>query len=457
MTVNRQTGPVLEESERRELLIDEIAALVDEEDLTAARLRLAELHPADQAEILEEISEPARDALLSELTEEDLADVVEHLDEEPRSEWLAHLDADLLSRLLVLVDDDLAADLVEELPDDRVQEVLALLEDPEGVTELLSLPEDSAGRWMSPDVISLKRNWSVDEAFTHLRKMALDADQPFYLYVVDEEDVLVGVVLLRRLITAPPETPVEQIMTGDVISVRVDMDQEAAAERLRHYDLMALPVVDPQGRLVGVLTADDVLDVQVEEATEDILLQAGLDAESSALNPIGVSLRQRVPWLLVNLVIGFFSALIVSFFEETIARVAVLAAFMPIIAGHGGNTGCQTTTLVVRGIALGEIYRRSIPKLVAREVSFGLIYGALAGALTGILAFVLTRDIRLSGVVFAAMVGNIIVAGFAGAVIPLGLRALNIDPALASTVWLTTFTDWVGFFLLLGLGTYMVL
>ena len=276
------------------------------------------------------------------------------------------------------------------------------------------------------------------------------------MYTVDAGGVLQGVIDLRRLITADATRLLSEIEVREVISVDASMDQEAAAERLRHYDLLALPVVDGNGVLLGVLTADDVLDVQVEEATEDIYLQVGLDAESEALSTVGQTLKRRVPWLLVNLTIGFFSAFLVSQFEGTLAQVALLAAFMPIIAGHGGNTGCQTTTLVVRGLALGEIYKRDVNQLVGKEMGFGMIYGLLAGILTGGLAFVLTHNAWMAGIVLVAMMLNILCAGLAGSLIPLGLKALKIDPALASTVWLTTFTDWIGFILLLGMGTFFI-
>ncbi|MBI3929315.1 MAG: magnesium transporter [Armatimonadetes bacterium] len=444
--------------QRREQLIEEIARLVEEGQLDQVKVRLDELHHADQAEILAELAEDSRNRVLKGMPEDRIGELLEYLDEEPRARFVGDLEGTTLSRILVHVDEELVADIVEELPDERVEEVLSLLseEDRENVAELLRLPEDSAGRWMSPNVVAFQRHWTVDEAFRYLRRERPDADQPFYLYTVDSEGRLQGVVSLRKFIISDPETRLEDIMISDVLHVAVDMDQEQAAEMLRHYDLMALPVVDGEGHLVGVLTADDVLDVQVEEATEDIYLQAGLDADASPHSPIGPTLRRRVPWLLANLTIGFLSALIVSYFEGTIATVAALAAFMPIVAGHGGNTGSQTTTLVVRGIALGEIYRKDIPRMLMKELMFGLFYGCLAGVLTGCLAYLLTRNLWMAAVVFLAMAGNILVAGLAGATIPLGLRALNIDPALASTVWLTTFTDWVGFLLLLGLGTYVV-
>ncbi|MGE0495316.1 MAG: magnesium transporter [Vulcanimicrobiota bacterium] len=454
MTTSPRT--LIDEAERREGLVEELLELAEEQQLEQVVTRLRTLHPADQAEILEEFSSEVSYRLLKDYPDEEIAEILEFLSENARTGFVSHLDPAVTARILVFVDDDLAADLVEELPDEQVEALLNMLDDPTGIKELLELPEESAGRWMSPDVIALQEDWTVQQAFEHLRKESPDADQPFYLYTVDREGRLMGVVDLRRLITAPPDAPLMSITIKEVLSVPVEMDQEAAAERLRYYDLLALPVVNNEGHLMGVLTADDVLDVQVEEATEDIYLQVGLDAESSALSTVGRTLRRRAPWLLINLLIGFFSALIVSSFEGTISKVAALAAFMPIIAGHGGNTGCQTTTLVVRGLALGEIYKRDVSRLVAKELGFGIIYGLLAGVLTGGLAFILTHNHWLAGVVFFAMVGNIVVAGLAGSLIPLGLRALKIDPALASTVWLTTFTDWVGFFLLLGLGTYLI-
>ncbi len=439
--------------EERERLTEEIAQLLEHEPPQAATRKLSQYHPADQAEIIEGLDQADQDRLLQEFSSASLAELIEYFDEEPRTRFVSTLKGERLAEVLVHVDDELAADIVEEMPDARVEEVLGLLAGRDTVAELLSYPEESVGRWMSTEVVALKLGWTVEEAFAYLRQQSPDADQPFYLYVVDDDGKLKGVISLRRFIVSDPQTPLEDIMTSDVIQITADMDQEKAAELLRHYDLLALPVVDEEGRLIGYLTADDVLDVQVEEATEDIYLQAGLDADASPLSSVGTTLKQRAPWLLVNLTIGFLSALIVNSFSDTIERVAALAAFMPIIAGHGGNTGSQTTTLVVRGIALGQIYNRDIPKIIMKELCFGLTYGTIAGLLAGSLAYLLTANGWLAGVVFLAMTGNIIVAGMAGTMIPLGMKALNIDPALASTVWLTTFTDWVGFLLLLGLGT----
>lgn len=441
--------------EEREELLEQLHKRISFNQPVEAFSLLDGMHPADQAAVLEDLDAEDREAVLLALSPEETASLLEYIDEERRQVFVDAVEPEKLSQILVYVDEDLAADIVAELPEEQVASVLALLapEDRETVEELLELPEESAGRWMTPDVVLLERTWTAEEAIDYLRKEGPDSTHPFYLYVVDKNQHLEGVLSMRALITAAPGTPLEKLMASDVISVPVSLDQEAAAEKLRHYNLMALPVVDEQGCLVGVLEADDVLDVQVEEATEDIFLQAGLSADETPYTPVLVSLKRRVPWLLINLTFGFLSALIVSTFEGTISRVAALAAFMPIIAGHGGNTGSQTTTLIVRGIAVGEIHRRDLSRILRKELTFGVSYGLIAGLLSGFLAYVLSRNIWLAVIVGVSMMGNIILAGLAGSLLPLGMHALKVDPALASTVWLTTITDWLGFVLLLGLGT----
>jgi magnesium transporter len=447
---------ILENEDLLDQIVKDLLTLIKEGSIELAATRIELFHPADQAEVLESLPEIPRNILLRHLGEEDLADILEFLDEEPRERFVQRLEPVKLASILLHMEDEVAADIVGALPKAQGHAVLAKLQNREAVSELLSLPEDCVARWMSSDVLALQVSWTVEQAFEFLRSEQPETGEHFYLYTVDEDNRLKGVVGIRDFITAKPEQRLEDIMEKDVMCVDLKADQEAAGEKLRHYGLIALPVIDSKGCLAGILRADDVLDVQVEEATEDIFLQVGLDAEASAFSPIREAIMSRTPWLFVNLVIGFFSALIVSFFQDTIDRVAVLAAFMPIIAGHGGNTGCQTTTLVVRGIALGEISRRDLKVVLAKEMTFGLVYGVLAGTLSGLLAYALTHNTTMSGIVFVAMLGNIVLATLGGALIPQILRAVGVDPALASTVWLTTFTDWIGFFLLLGLGSVYV-
>ena len=447
------TRSLQENEELLYLLRDELTTFVHQGEMELAAARLELFHPADQADALEALPEEVRDILLSHLGDEDIAEILDFLEDEPRNRFVTRLDNAKLARILVCVDEVVAADIVEQLPDERVNPVLSQLANREEVSELLSLPEDVVGRWMSADVLALQADWTVEEAFTFLRREKPNSGDHFYLYTVDQNNVLQGVVSIRNFITAQPQVPLRDIMVTDVISVNIDTDQEQAAERIRHYGLLALPVVEGNGELVGLLRADEVLNVQVEEATEDIYLQVGLKSDASPFSPVIEALRVRVPWLIINLVIGFFSAFIVSLFESTIAQAALLASFMPIIAGHGGNAGSQTSTLVVRGLALNEIGRRDVVTVMRKEVSFGLLYGLLAGTLTAGLAYWMSHNWQLSGIVFLAMSGNVVLATLGGSMIPVLLKRLKVDPALASTVWLTTLTDWIGFLLLLGLAS----
>lgn len=436
-----------------ELKIRELAELVDSGQLELAAACIEVMHPADQAEALEGLPDSTRDSLLGDLSDEDVAEILEHLDEEPRQRFVARLDDAKLARILVYVEESVAVDVVEQLPDERVNPVLSQLDNREEVSELLSLPEDCVGRWMSKDFLCLRSDWTVEEAFAHLRREKPESGDHFYLYTVDAEERLQGVLSIRTFITSPLDKQLAEIMTTDVNSLEVTTDQEQAAERIRHYGLLALPVVDGEGRLVGLLRADEVLNVQVEEATEDIYLQVGLGADVSPFSPLRQALQVRAPWLIVNLCIGFFTAYIVSRFESTLHQLTLLAAFMPIIAGHGGNTGSQTSTLVVRGLALNEIGRRDVTNVVRKEVTFGLLYGLLAGSFTAALCYVMSASTSLTVIVFLAMSGNVTLATLGGSVLPVLLKHWNVDPALASTVWLTTLTDWIGFLLLLGLAT----
>lgn len=439
--------------------IDEAIALF-RELLEAGRLGeakslLLELHPADQSDLIAEAEPEPRQPLIPLLEPEELAHIIEQLEGPDRGNLVDQIPLRQLARVLDRTDSDVAADVLRHIERYDASAVLAAMlpANASQVMPLLVHEDESAGGLMTRGYITLPARLTAAAAIAYLRLSKPDAQEAYYLYVVDDQQRLEGVVSLRYLITAAPDTPVSELMSRDVIAVPPDADQEECAELLRRYDLLALPVVDEERHLLGVMTADDLMDVMQEEATEDIYHMAGLATTESALSPLRMSLRRRVPWLLINLSTSFLAALVVSLFDHTIAQVALLAAFMPIIAGHGGNTGTQAVTLVVRGIALGEVRLRDVLVLLRKEVAFGLIHGLLAGSLTAVLAFVLSGNAWLSVLVLIAMVGNLVVAGVAGALIPLGLQKIRVDPALASAIWLTTFTDVMGFALLLGLAT----
>ncbi|MGH8639220.1 MAG: magnesium transporter, partial [Burkholderiales bacterium] len=280
-----------------------------------------------------------------------------------------------------------------------------------------------------------------------------DVEMVFYLYVIDGRRHLVGVVSLRRLLLVPPSTPLKRIMTTDLISARVDMDQEEVARQVASYNLLAIPVVDEENKLVGVITVDDVIDVIKDEATEDVYRLAGVTGDDRVFTRPSDSLRKRLPWLQVNLVTAFIAASVVALFEGTIRVASALAVFMPVVAGMGGNAATQTLTVIVRGIALGELTWANTRKALWKEAAVGIGNGVGCGVVAALVVWVWKGNPWLGGIIGAAMIINMFVAAIAGTLIPLTLRALKVDPALASSVFITTLTDVFGFLSFLGLGT----
>lgn len=416
----------------------------------------AALHPSDLSDELRALPAAARIELLSHLP----TDVIAGLFGEATDAELPALARDVgLERLPAVLDEaeeHVAADVIQHLEPGDQERTLDELADPEGVVELLQYAPESAGGIMRRDFVALRDDLTAGEAIDELRLLQPSADRAYYIYTIDASGRLTGVLNLRDLIVAAPGVPVREVAGHDVRTVDVSVDQEEAARTLQRYGLRALPVITPDGVLAGVVTAEDVLDVVQEEATEDMYRMVGLEEEETVLSPVGRSLRRRIPWLMVNLATAFLAALVVAPFEGTIERVGLLAAFMPIIAGHAGNTGTQVATLVVRGIALGEVSIADALTIIRKEVAFGVVHGALAGSLTAALATVLSLNPWLGAVVMAALVLNVILAGVMGALIPLGIKRLGGDPALAAAIWLTTITDVLGFLMLLGFGTLLV-
>ena len=418
---------------------------------------LQKQHPADLAQVFAELTDKDREAVFSLLAERNGRLAMEALSEmgpEPGAPLLATRPAEEIARLAQEIPSDDAAALIDHLPEDLSAAVLDLMRPREsGVVEgLLEYAEQTAGRIMNPQVFALNEDMTVGEAIAELQA-ARDVEMVFYLYVVDDRRHLVGVVSLRRLLLVSPETPLKRIMTGDLISVRVETDQEEVARQVASYNLLAIPVVDEENKLVGVITVDDVIDVIADEATEDIYRLAGVSGDERAFTPARESLQKRLPWLGINLVTAFLAAAVVALFEDTIARITALAVFMPIVAGMGGNAATQTLTVIVRGIALGEVSWGNARKALLKEMAVGLGNGVLLGMVAASAAWVLRGNPALGLVLGGAMIINLFVAATAGTLVPLGLRAANVDPALASSVFITTVTDVFGFLSFLGLAT----
>jgi magnesium transporter len=322
-----------------------------------------------------------------------------------------------------------------------------------GVVEnQLEYDERTAGRIMNPHVFALNEDLTVGEAITELQSNR-DVEMVFYLYVVDERRHLVGVVSLRRLLLVSPETPLKRIMTADLMSARVDMDQEEVARQVASYNLLAIPVVDEENKLVGVITVDDVIDVIKDEATEDIYRLAGVAGDERVFTSLKETFRKRLPTLAIQLLTLFAAAAVIAVFEPTIGKVTALAVFMPIVAGMGATAATQTLTVMVRGLALGELTWSNSRKALLKEVALGVSNGILLGVVAAIVTWAAKGDPVLGLLLGLAMIINLFIAAAAGTLVPIGLRAANLDPALASSVVVTTMTDVLGFGTFLGLAT----
>ena len=350
------------------------------------------------------------------------------------------------------------AAIIDYLPEELSAAVLELMQKKPAsadVGDLLEYPEKTAGRIMNPKVFALSEDMTAAEAITALQA-SRDVEMVFYLYVIDGRRHLVGVVSLRRLLLVPPDTPLKRIMTTDLISARVDMDQEEVARQVASYNLLAIPVVDEENKLVGVITVDDVIDVIKDEATEDVYRLAGLASDDRVFTTPIESLRKRLPWLIVNLATAFIAASVVKLFEGTIGVVTSLAVFMPVVAGMGGNAATQTLAVIVRGIAIGELTWSNSRKALIKEALVGIGNGVACGIVGGGIVWLIQGTPWMGVILALAMIINMFVAATAGTLIPLSLRALKIDPALASSVFITTLTDVFGFFSFLGLGALFI-
>ncbi len=438
------------------LLAETVRKLVSRGAAANAYRILSKLHPADVAQVLADLPEGYRLKTFRVVFQRDTALAAEALGElgaERGATLVAGLEPGHISQLLQELDPDDAAQFLSELPEERREEVLAGMRAREAsdVEDLLQYPEETAGRIMSPKVFSIPESTTVGEAIRRLQESP-DVEMVFYIYVVDDHGTLVGVLSLRQLLRRRPETPLSEVMVTDVLRVRTDLDQEEVAQLVASYNILAVPVVNHQGKLVGVITVDDIIDVIKEEATEDMYRLAGLGVAESVFTRARRSIRMRIPWLAVNLATAFLAAWVVSLFEASIARFAVLAVFMPMVPLLGGNAGNQTLTVMVRGIALGELNWKNSRKALFKELAVGTVNGAFIGLLIGGFAWLWKGDPRIGLALTLAMLGTMIVAAVVGTLMPLTLRWLQVDPALASSVFVTTATDVAGFLLFLGLG-----
>jgi len=413
-----------------------------------------QLHPADLADQLERL--PVEEALeqLRRLPCEEAAAVVAEVDEEARPELLHGLSAQELAGILELMKNDDAADVIAELPLAQAKDVVKELspEARDRITALLRFPSDTAGGIMSDQFIALRNDETVEDVLRKLRAEDGECPAISYLYVTNARRQLVGIVSLRDLVFSPPSRRVGEIMNPDVKHVLVTDDQEKIAQLFEHYHYLALPVVDENRRLHGIVSSRQVMEVLREEATEDMQLMVGLSGEERVLTPWQRSFRRRLPWLCVNLATASLAGAVISFFESTIAKWAALAMFLPIIGGMGGNAGMQTLTVIIREMALGEMAPGDGWKALNKELLLGVLNGLAIGAIVGIIGYIWRGSPILGVIVGVAMLLNLVAAALSGVLVPYTLKWCRVDPALASSIFVTTVTDVGGFLFFLGLA-----
>lgn len=416
-----------------------------------------ERHPADIADAIEPLPEDQKQRIFELLTPEIAADVLVELNDPSREEIIEETSPVRLAEIAGEMESDDAADLIAELPTETASLVLRNMgrEEMEKVTELLRYPEDTAGGIMKRELLAITEDGTIAQAVRALQKLAQqgDVEDVYNVFVVDRGGRLAGVLPVRRLLLMDSSTPIRKAVDEALIKVHTGVDQEEVAGLFKKYDLISLPVVDEGDRLVGRITIDDVVDVIEEESTEDIMRMGGVDEDDRIFCPPSRSVRRRLPWLYVNLASALMAASVVALFQETISKVVMLAVFMPVVAGMGGNAGTQTLTLITRAIALGEIASENVRRALIKESIVALVNGIAVGSVMALGTYVWRGEWMLGTVLGMALVANMFLAGAVGTVVPLMLKRVGVDPAVASGIIVTTVTDAFGFLSFLGLAT----
>lgn len=443
-------------SRDRETILETVLIQAEFGQDDAVRTGIATLHPADVAELLDAIEEPElKQKIFSFLSPDTASEVLSLVSPLTQSELTEELPNAVLGDLVERLDSDDAADLLAALPEAQARAVLEQV--PEELSaemaQLLRYPPDTAGGIMQTEHVEVPSGTRADQAIEMIRRHIDEVPDLHNVFIVDDKRHLVGVLPLRKLILARPDDPVEQIMDRRVVSARVDLDQEQVAQLFQRYDLVSLPVVDQQGVLLGRITIDDAVDVLEEEATEDIYKLGGLGGEDAVFDSPGRSIRRRLPWLALNLLTTTLGATVIALFEGTIQTVAIAAAFMTMVAAQGGNAGIQTLTVIVRGLALGEVGLGHIKRVLYKELLVALGNGLALASAAGIVAYVWKGELLIGIVLSLALIANLTIAAFIGTMIPFTMRWLEIDPAVASSVFVTACTDIFGYLTFLGFLT----
>lgn len=440
-------------------VIAEIAEATDAGDGPRLHALLDPLHGADIADLIEQLTPQRRQRFVRLYSGEFDAEILSEIDESIREEVLEQLPADVLADAVREMESDDVVDLVEDLEGPERETILSALDEPDrvAVEQSLNYPEYSAGRLMQSEVVTAPEHWTVGEAIDFLRSEEWLPDQFYHVILVDPRRHPVGYVTLGRLLSSQRMARLSDLTEDSFRTIDVLQDEGDVAYAFNQYHLISAPVVDADGRLVGVITIDDAMNVLDEEHEEDILRLAGVGEESSLSDTVAETLRQRVPWLAINVCTALLSATVIAVFEASISQLVALAVLMPIVASMGGNAGTQTLAVAVRGLATKGLTPANVWQIVRREVLVGMLNGLLFAIVLAGIAYLWFGGVELALVIAAAMLVNLTVAALAGIVIPLGLEKMGADPALASGTFVTTVTDVIGFFAFLGLATWVLL
>ena len=405
--------------------------------------------------------------MLSDLEDEEIKKICDCLEDQYLAKVLEEADQKVQKKIMYSIDSDRALKVFSFMSKDDIVDVLDVINtglrkelinkmktgDKKLITELLGYKDDSAGGIMTTEYIALYRRFTVSQAIEKIKEIAPKTEHIETIYVMNNKKKIVGTVSLRDLLVADKEDVLEDLMNPNFLFVDPDLDQEEVARIVSKYDLNAIPVINSQKVMLGIITVDDIVDVIIEEQTEDILKMGGVDKEETLDSTVMQSVKRRLPWLLVNLATAFLASFTIKAFEGIIAQVVALSATMTIIAGMGGNAGSQTVSIIIRSLAMGKVKFNEVKKLVLKEVVVGVINGAAVGIITGIVVSIIYSNVYLGLIIFLAMIGNLIISGFFGLIIPIILEKLKVDPAISSSIFLTTATDVLGFFLFLGLAS----
>jgi magnesium transporter len=429
-----------------DLLLSQVRTALAAGDWEQAVRLIEALRPPDQADLFGELPPEEQDALLPRLDVEDSADILEELEDSEAAELASRLDTEALARILDEMEPDEAADLLGDIPPAQAIQALSAMEEADEVEPLLAHPDETAGGLMTTPLVTLRQEMTAEEAIAYLRALAPDSETVYYLFVVDEENRLVGVVSLRQLIVAPPTARIREIMDTEVIHVHAGADQEEAARLMSRYGLLALPVVDDEGRLLGLITHDDLVEVLEDEATEDIQrLGASEPLDEPYLDtPIPTMFRKRIGWLLLLFVTETFTGSVLRFFEHELAEAIALTFFVPLLIGTGGNSGSQVSSAVIRALALGELTFRHLLTVVWREIRTAFLLGLAMGAVGFIRALTWHSPPLLAITVGISLSAIVLWAAIIGATLPLIAHRLRIDPAVVSGPAMSTLVDATG-------------